>query len=728
MNELLAPAGTLECAVAAFEAGADAVYAGVSRFNARERNRNFTYDEMSRLSRYTKDFGKKFYVTMNTLIKNDEIDDFTAELESLSRLEPDALIVQDWGAVKICRDFFPEFRLHASTQAGIHNRAGLRTAARAGIARVILERQLTLAEIAALAENRPTELEVFIHGALCCSLSGMCCFSSIQGGFSGNRGKCKQPCRRLYRSADNVRSPIFSPDDLQAVPLIHSLKQLGIDSFKIEGRLKRVDYVHKTVSAYRLLLDNDASDKKVIEEAERILKGTAVRAVGIGFYDRKSRKTLLGKPSRQTGEAAAVLIAAKGFQRTAKALVEVKLGDKLRIGGVSDARIVTLKRIESNGKAVSVVRPGRIFTFEAGFSIAEGKNSNEVVLYRIGAQIGKSPEFLERMKRFDDRRPLPLTVKLTGEAVTVAVTGFPQTEQRLPYRLAAAETSAVDEETLRRIFSRCGGVDWKAGEVTADVEGRWFVPVSLQKQWRRKIEEVWSTAPVAERPRCEAVRAAADAWRSKTVLDETLTVFGCRQTPDGRSAVRCVSEAETAVAGDELLLPCFLSDSDVELWRRHVEEAASRGIKRFRLTSLFQLDFSYPADAVLTVSYPLPAVNAFAARFFIEHGCNRIQIWPELNDDEAVAAAASFGCACERRVSGDFPVLATRAAVCESAVFSADGEPVSFSWRIRSDRQTGLNFLFPDRSIAAAPISGCGEFFTTVENPSAAPLSFPGLR
>ena len=119
MNELLAPAGTLECAVAAFEAGADAVYAGVSRFNARERNRNFTYDEMSRLSRYTKDFGKKFYVTMNTLIKNDEIDDFTAELESLSRLEPDALIVQDWGAVKICRDFFPEFRLHASTQAGI---------------------------------------------------------------------------------------------------------------------------------------------------------------------------------------------------------------------------------------------------------------------------------------------------------------------------------------------------------------------------------------------------------------------------------------------------------------------------------------------------------------------------------------------------------------------------------------------------------------------------------
>ena len=324
---------------------------------------------------------------------------------------------------------------------------------------------------------------------------------------------------------------------------------------------------------------------------------------------------------------------------------------------------------------------------------------------------------------------LPMLLKDMEETcLAVRGVGLAANQIGLPYRLAAAETSAVDEETLRRIFSRCGGVDWKAGEVTADVEGRWFVPVSLQKQWRRKIEEVWSTAPVAERPRCEAVRTAADAWRSKTVFDETLTVFGCRQTPDGRSAVRCVSEAETAVAGDELLLPCFLSDSDVELWRRHVEEAASRGIKRFRLTSLFQLDFSYPADAVLTVSYPLPAVNAFAARFFIEHGCNRIQIWPELNDDEAVAAAASFSCACERRVSGDFPVLATRAAVCESAIFSADGEPVSFSWRIRSDRQTGLNFLFPDRSIAAAPISGCGEFFTTVENPSAAPLSFPGLR
>ena len=305
MNELLAPAGTLECAVAAFESGADAVYAGVSRFNARERNRNFTYDEMSRLSRYAKDSGKKFYVTMNTLIKDGEIDGFTAELERLSRLEPDALIVQDWGAVKICRDFFPEFRLHASTQAGIHNRAGLRVAARAGIARVILERQLTLAEVAALAERRPTELEVFIHGALCCSLSGMCCFSSVQGGFSGNRGKCKQPCRRLYRNENGDRSPLFSPDDLQAVALIHSLKQIGIDSFKIEGRLKRADYVQKTVAAYRLLLDNDASDKKVVEEAEKILKGTAVRAVGVGFYDEKNRKSLLGKPSRQTGEAAA---------------------------------------------------------------------------------------------------------------------------------------------------------------------------------------------------------------------------------------------------------------------------------------------------------------------------------------------------------------------------------------------------------------------------------------
>ena len=728
MNELLAPAGTLECAVAAFESGADAVYAGVSRFNARERNRNFTYDEMSRLSRYAKDSGKKFYVTMNTLIKDGEIDGFTAELERLSRLEPDALIVQDWGAVKICRDFFPEFRLHASTQAGIHNRAGLRVAARAGIARVILERQLTLAEVAALAERRPTELEVFIHGALCCSLSGMCCFSSVQGGFSGNRGKCKQPCRRLYRNENGDRSPLFSPDDLQAVALIHSLKQIGIDSFKIEGRLKRADYVQKTVAAYRLLLDNDASDKKVVEEAEKILKGTAVRAVGVGFYDEKNRKSLLGKPSRQTGEAAAVLISADGLRRTAKALTEVRLGDKLRLGSDPDARIVTLKRIESNGKAVGFVRPNGIFAFTAGFPASGGGNSKKEVLYRIGTQIGKSPEFLERMKRFDDRRPLPLTVRLTGEALSVAVTGAPQTERRLPYRPAAAETSAVDRETLERIFSRCGGVGWKAGKVTAEVEGRWFVPVSLQKRWRREIEEVWREAPVRGRPRQEAVRAAAGAWRSETVSDGTLTVIGCRQTPDGRPAVRCVREAETAVAGDELLLPCFLSDSDTELWRKSVEEALSRGVRRFRLTSLFQLDFPFPADALLTVSYPLPAVNAFAARFFVEFGCSRVQIWPELNDGEAAEAAAASGCARERLVSGGFPVLATRAAVRGSAAFSDGGDPAFSGWHIRRDRQTGLNFLFPDRPVAAAPIPGCGEFFAPAENPSAPPLSFPGLR
>ena len=332
------------------------------------------------------------------------------------------------------------------------------------------------------------------------------------------------------------------------------------------------------------------------------------------------------------------------------------------------------------------------------------------------------------MKRFDDRRPLPLTVRLTGEALSVAVTGAPQTERRLPYRPAAAETSAVDRETLERIFSRCGGVGWKAGKVTAEVEGRWFVPVSLQKRWRREIEEVWREAPVRGRPRQEAVRAAAGAWRSETVSDGTLTVIGCRQTPDGRPAVRCVREAETAVAGDELLLPCFLSDSDTELWRKSVEEALSRGVRRFRLTSLFQLDFPFPADALLTVSYPLPAVNAFAARFFVEFGCSRVQIWPELNDGEAAEAADASGCARERLVSGGFPVLATRAAVRGSAAFSDGGDPAFSGWHIRRDRQTGLNFLFPDRPVAAAPIPGCGEFFAPAENPSAPPLSFPGLR
>lgn len=731
MKELLAPAGSLECAVTAFEAGADAVYAGLSRFNARERNRNFSDDEMSRLSRYAKDHGKKFYVTMNTLIKDGEISDLVDVLERLSRLEPDALILQDLGVFKICRDFFPEFRLHASTQMGIHNRAGLQVAAHLGFSRVILERQLPLEEVAALAANRPTELEVFIHGALCCSLSGMCHFSSLQGGFSGNRGQCKQPCRRLYRNEKGAQSPFFSPDDLQAVPLIHKLKQLGIDSYKIEGRLKRSDYVRQTVSAYRLLLDGDASNSRLQQEAARLLQGGALRRSGIGFYSDDSRVNLLGNRSVQAGEAVAETVAVVGKRWRAKALTEIRLGDKLRLPESAGSRIVTLTALECDGRRVTTVAAKRLFAFEVNgepgskpmFSIAP-----KTALCRVGSQIGKSEEFLQRLKRFDERRPLSLTVRLSAEALSVAVDGRLETERRFPFQAQAAKNSAVSVGDLQRLFAHSGGSDWKTGEVKASVDGNFFVPVSVQKQWRRQLEEAWVSAPICFPSRRQAALDAACAYAAVRVADNTLTVFGSRRAANGKAALRCDPLHQIGAETDEALLPFFLPEPKTADLQSLIDAAASAGVGRFRLTSLFQLAYRYPKNAVLTAAHPLPAANAFAAQLLLEQGIDRVQLWAELGEAEAAVAFAAFGCACERFVFGKFPVLATRAALAEGEYSSDEEEATVRRWQVCRDEISDTFLLYPQADLTAVPFADCGCFYGESDFSQNDPISFVALR
>ena len=256
--ELLAPAGNLNTALAAFDAGADAVYAGLKKFNARERGENFTAEEMGQLISYAHRNGKKVYLTFNTLLRDSELREAASALAELHYLHPDALIVQDIGAAAMIRDYFPGLEIHASTQMAIHNSAGIRTAAEMGCSRVILERAATLDELRGMAKNSPVELEVFIHGALCCSLSGICLLSSwiSRGDASGNRGKCKQPCRMLYKDSSGKNGFFLSTRDLCGLDLVPEFIRLGISSLKIEGRLRKADYVSGVVKAYRMVLDH----------------------------------------------------------------------------------------------------------------------------------------------------------------------------------------------------------------------------------------------------------------------------------------------------------------------------------------------------------------------------------------------------------------------------------------------------------------------------------------
>jgi putative protease len=253
--ELLAPAGSIECFHAAMDAGADAVYLGLVDFNARLRARNFTTRTLAYLVPYAHGLKRKIYVTLNILIKHVELEKAVHLLYQLEQLKIDGVIVQDLGLIDICRRHFPGLRLHASTQMALHNSPGVAVAQKLGIKRVVLARELTLQEIAFIRKNTSIELEVFVHGALCYCFSGMCMASSFLGGSSGNRGRCTQVCRRPF-STGSGKGHFFSPGDFCALSFLEKFRDMGINSLKIEGRMKSADYVATVVGLYRKAIDD----------------------------------------------------------------------------------------------------------------------------------------------------------------------------------------------------------------------------------------------------------------------------------------------------------------------------------------------------------------------------------------------------------------------------------------------------------------------------------------
>ncbi len=273
--ELLAPAGNHEALDAAIGEGADAVYLGLKSFNARMRSSNFAWSQFEAAVETLHKKDKKIYVTVNTLLTEDETDKMFRFLGYLNQVQPDGIIVQDFGIVQMAKTYFPKLKLHASTQMNIASSKAANALSHSGISRVVLARELSLTEIEQINISTSCELEVFVHGALCICESGLCLFSSYLGGKSANRGMCTQACRRLY-SAHTPKGKqegyYFSPCDLQLIDYVPDLIKAGVSSFKIEGRMKSAEYVGTVVSAYRYVIDNWEKDKKAaIETGKRIL-------------------------------------------------------------------------------------------------------------------------------------------------------------------------------------------------------------------------------------------------------------------------------------------------------------------------------------------------------------------------------------------------------------------------------------------------------------------------
>ena len=374
--ELLAPAGRIETFAAAIDAGADAVYVGAHRFNARLRAPNFSLDELSRMAAHAHKLSRRLYITVNTLIKESELPDLARLLDELRRIGPDALIIQDLGTYRMARMLCPEIPLHASTQMTIHTPDGAAQARRMGFERVILARELTLEEIRAIRAASDIELETFIHGALCYSISGQCLFSSRIHGKSANRGRCLQPCRRMFERSGEEICAAYSMRDLAAAPILERLLSAGIRSLKIEGRLKPAETIAQTVRAYRLLIDAwPKITREAMDEARELLDTAIGRESSPGYYlAPRPQDILAGGQETQSGRAMGTVEASGRDWFAITPLATIKVGDRIRVQveAGKPPKAFVVRDIRKDGRSVKRSGPGKRVEIPVAFAVPQG--------------------------------------------------------------------------------------------------------------------------------------------------------------------------------------------------------------------------------------------------------------------------------------------------------------------------------------------------------------------
>jgi putative protease len=339
--EILAPAGGHPQLRAAIEAGADAVYFGLTRFNARARAANFSPDELPEIMGQLHERGVRGFVTLNTLVFDRELDDVERYVRTIVEANVDAVIVQDLGLCARMRELYPQLRLHGSTQMTVTSAESAELVGRLGCERVVLGRELSVRDITAISRATDLELEVFVHGALCVSYSGQCFSSEAWGGRSANRGQCAQACRLPYEmivDGDEMGldpSYLLSPQDLIGLHHIPDLIQAGVACFKIEGRLKGPDYVAATTRAYRRAVDSAWAGQEAVPDPQELIDLQQVFSRGLapGFLDGPRHQRLVrGYYPNKRGPRVGEVLDVQGRRITVTLRGPLKTGDGVLIG------------------------------------------------------------------------------------------------------------------------------------------------------------------------------------------------------------------------------------------------------------------------------------------------------------------------------------------------------------------------------------------------------------
>jgi putative protease len=722
--ELMAPAGEPDCAYAAFQHGADAVYLGLKEFSARAEAVNFSLDDLSEIVAYAHAARprRRVYVAMNTLVTDNELSSAMEQLAEIAAVGVDAAIVQDLGLVHAARRHFPELPLHASTQMAIHNEAGALEARAMGFKRVTLARELTLEEVAAIVRRccgPEFEAETFVHGALCYSYSGLCLYSSLLRGRSGNRGACAYPCRDAFRltgdASDGADGPCFpySMRDLALPDEVAPLAACGVASLKIEGRMKNPLYVACATAFYRGLLDGSLKPDER-REMEDDMKTIFSRPwTSLYLRSRQARDVTDSRTVGHRGAGIGIVAAA------------------VPAGGRSALRFVSRRRIERHdGLQIDLPGHGRPFGFAVDvlrlvWSRTGGGRKDDVFEVPAGSLVevplprdhpaipAGAPVYCSSSQRvkqhYRSERPKPGSYRVTyGVDVTVSAGPAELTATgrltRAPAWLLGVEAKAqiggpflpsrkAEDElaaAARRAFARLGDTRFELGSLAAHNPRGLFVPISLLNDLRRalatRLDEAFS-ARVRERaaagrasvlPPAPAAEAAGGvAWALKTDRLANLDLLEARDWEamvevvvevdvDDADALLMGLEALGNRAGRErirLALPLITRSDEEGRLREKTRRLVEAGWRRWEAANLSGLEYLREAGGLgaaggdLSADWGIPVANRAAARQVLALGASGFVVTPEDGWADVRPLLAEFGDRATVLVYGDVPLF-----------------------------------------------------------------------
>lgn len=713
--ELLAPAGSMDALKAAVENGADAVYLGGRLFNARQSAANFSIEEIADAVKYAHLRGVKIHITVNILIADDEFPELIEYIHELMQCNVDAIIVQDLGLLHVSKKVFPELPLHASTQMTIHNVHGTKWFQDEGMERVVLARELSIDEIKQIARNTSVELETFVHGALCIAYSGQCLFSSMIGGRSGNRGNCAQPCRMVYQLLDETGKLVLSndfgdhllsPKDLNTVELLPELDEAGVNSLKIEGRMKKPEYVATVVRVYRDALNRMLNGDKfgVSSQEQKDLAQVFNREFTSGYYLFNPGKNLMSykRPNNRGTFLGRVV---KLDQN--KESLDIKLEDDLQAGDGIEIWVTKggregffVKELKIAGTIVQKASKGDTISVNYNGFTREGDRifkTSDIRLHTLAKEsfasftrkIGLSVYVTIAM-----HEPIHISLK-DEDGNVVEITG--------DILAQPAKTTPTTPEMVRKQIERLGNTAFQVKSWNINITPETMLPVSEMNNQRRnviaKLEELRLNKSLRYEIKEDYNKPFVEIFDSlhqqkstirNTKLSIAVSDFECFEAclsakPDivyiggeqfrkntlltKEELAKAVQMAKSIHAQLVFSLPRIWHDHETKYLTERIKIATELGINAFQVSSPAGISFvkEIAPGAEIYADYSFNVFNSYALKYLSSNNIKLATLSPELTLKQ-IRDIKGLNTNAECLVFGAMPLMVSEHCMLGSAI------------------------------------------------------------